>query len=152
GRRIVALPATQLSHPASLTLNQPSTLNASTNAADLLVISYRDFIPSLTAIQPPSGLNYVTLRQTQPSPNYSVKVVDVEDVFDEFSYGVHTPRAIKDFLALATTSWATKPGYVMLVGDASYDPRNYLGYGNFDFVPTKLIDSGFKNDQTALET
>ena len=28
---------------------------------------------------------------------------------------------------------------MLLVGDASADPRNYLGYGDFDFVPTKLI-------------
>lgn len=155
GRRIVALPATQLSHPASITLNTPSNLHDQTdpaNAADLVVISYKDFIPSLTAIQPPSSLSFVALRQSQPSPNYSVKVVDVEDVFDEFSYGVHTPQAIRDFLSLATTTWSKKPGYVMLLGDASYDPRNYQGYGNFDFVPTKLIDTGFKNDATSLET
>jgi hypothetical protein len=27
------------------------------------------------------------------------------------------------------------------VGDASFDPKNYYGYGDFDFVPTKLIDT-----------
>jgi hypothetical protein len=27
------------------------------------------------------------------------------------------------------------------VGDASYDPRNYLGFGDFDFVPTRMIDT-----------
>ena len=27
------------------------------------------------------------------------------------------------------------------MGDASLDPRNYLGFGRFDFVPTKLIDT-----------
>ena len=30
---------------------------------------------------------------------------------------------------------------MLLVGDASFDPRNYLGLGDFDFVPTKLIDT-----------
>jgi hypothetical protein len=30
---------------------------------------------------------------------------------------------------------------VLLVGDASFDPRNYLGLGDFDFLPTKLIDT-----------
>jgi hypothetical protein len=28
---------------------------------------------------------------------------------------------------------------VLLVGDASFDPRNYLGFGSFDLVPTKLV-------------
>jgi hypothetical protein len=40
----------------------------------------------------------------------------------------------------------------MLVGDASYDPRNYLGVGNFDFVPTKQVDTGTASSATALET
>jgi hypothetical protein len=30
---------------------------------------------------------------------------------------------------------------VLLVGDASFDPRNYLGYGSLDFVPTKLVET-----------
>jgi hypothetical protein len=30
-----------------------------------------------------------------------------------------------------------------LVGDASYDPRNYLGQGSFDLVPTKLVDTAY---------
>ncbi len=141
GRRLVALPATQLSHPISLVLNTPSTLNATTNGADLVIISYKDFIPALAPL--------VAQRQSQ----YSVTVADVEDVFDEFSYGVHTPRAIRDFLTRATTAWTgAHPRYVLLVGDASYDPRNYQAYGNFDFVPTKLVDTGFRGDESALET
>jgi Peptidase family C25 len=140
GRRLIALPDTQLSHPVSLALNTPSTLNLATNGADLVIISHKDFIPALAPL--------VAQRQSQ----FSVRVADVEDVFDEFSYGVHTPQAIRDFLARASTNWATPPHYVLLVGDASYDPRNYTGFGNFDFVPTKLVDTGFRNDQTALET
>src|SRR4029077_5814817 len=33
------------------------------------------------------------------------------------------------------------PQSILLVGDASLDPRNYLGFGDFDFVPTRLIDT-----------
>jgi hypothetical protein len=32
---------------------------------------------------------------------------------------------------------------VIFAGDASYDPRNYLGLGNRDFVPTKLVDATY---------
>jgi len=68
-------------------------------------------------------------------------VVDVEDVYDEFSYGAHTPYAVRDFLAWTTSHWQTTPQYVLLVGDSSWDPRNHLDQGNNDFVPTKLIDT-----------
>ena len=30
---------------------------------------------------------------------------------------------------------------VLLVGDASFDSRNYLGLGDFDFLPTKLVET-----------
>ncbi len=33
---------------------------------------------------------------------------------------------------------------MLLVGDASYDPRNYEGFGYWDLVPTKLIDTSFE--------
>jgi hypothetical protein len=130
GRRLIALPDTQLSEAASLTLNQPSTLNLNTNAADLLIISYKDFIPALAPL--------ISQRQAQ---GFAVAVVNVEEVFDEFSYGAHSAQAIKDFLSLAYTTWTKKPRYLLLVGDASYDPRNYLGNGDWDLVPSKHVDT-----------
>jgi hypothetical protein len=140
-RHLIAMPAAQVSQPAWLALNQPSTLNRSSNGADLVIISYRDFIPSLAPL--------VAQRQAQ---GFMVSVVDIEDVFDEFSYGEHTPQAIRDFMSLAKNTWARAPSYLLLVGDASYDPRNYLGTGAFDYVPSKLIDTGTAGTATALET
>ena len=40
------------------------------------------------------------------------------------------------------------PRYVVLAGDATFDPRDYAAFGPGDFVPTKLVDM----DQTDLET
>ena len=33
----------------------------------------------------------------------------------------------------------TTPKYLLLNGRASLDPRNYLGFGHLDFVPTKIV-------------
>jgi len=30
---------------------------------------------------------------------------------------------------------------LLLVGDASFDPRNYLGFGNLDFMPTRTVET-----------
>jgi hypothetical protein len=68
-----------------------------------------------------------------------VSVVLTDDIYDEFSFGEHSPQAIRDFLQTATKNWATKPKYLLLAGDASVDPRNFLGFGDFDFVPTRII-------------
>jgi hypothetical protein len=70
-----------------------------------------------------------------------VQVVDVEDLYDGFTFGQHSPQAIHDYLARAMNRWRRKPHYALLAGDASYDPKNYLGQGLNDLVPTKLIDT-----------
>lgn len=140
-RRLIALPANRISTPVWLTLNQPSVLNSNGNAADLLIIAYKDFIPSLAPL--------VAQRQAQ---GYAVKIADIDDVYDEFSFGEHTPQAVRDFMTLARNTWTRAPSYLLLVGDASYDPRDRLAVGNFDLVPTKLIDTGTAGTATALET
>ena len=78
------------------------------------------------------------MRQGQ---GLQVAVVDVEDVYDEFSDGQKTPYAVQDFLSYATAQWSPAPRYVLFVGSASLDPKNYLGFGDSDFVPSKLIDT-----------
>jgi hypothetical protein len=49
---------------------------------------------------------------------------------------------VREFLQYARANWKIGPQYVLLAGDASYDPKNYLGFGDWDVVPTKLIDTG----------
>jgi hypothetical protein len=138
-RLFYAIANGQFDQPAALTLNQPSTLNQGmlsptiTNGADFLVVSHKDFIPNLAPL----------LTQRHNLQGMTAAAVDIEDVYDEFSFGVHGPQAIKDFLLHAKTNWVTKPRYIIFVGDATYDPRNYVSGGNFDLVPTKLVDATF---------
>jgi hypothetical protein len=62
-------------------------------------------------------------------------------VYDEYNYGERSPFAMRSFLNDAASHWQVKPQSVLLVGDASFDPRNYLGLGDFDFVPTRMIET-----------
>jgi autotransporter-associated beta strand protein len=131
-RTLMAFADDTVPHPASITANQPSNWNASANGADLVIITHKDF---RQAIEP-----LATLRRNQ---GMTVVVVDVEDLYDEFSFGAHTPAAIKAFLMNAAGTWARKPGYLLLVGDSSWDPRNFMDQGANDFVPTKLLDTNY---------
>jgi hypothetical protein len=131
-RLLYAIPLGQFDQPAAVSLNQASTLNLNSNAAEFLVIAHKSLFSSLTPL--------VALRQSQ---GLTTAIVDVEDVYDEFGYGVHGPQAIKNFLSHAATHWAIPPRYVIFAGDASYDPRAYENVGDFDLVPTKLIDATF---------
>jgi len=70
----------------------------------------------------------------------------VEQLYDEFNWGEKTPYALKNFLSTAKSAWVTKPQFVLLGGDGTFDPKNYLGQGENDFVPTYLVGT------TLLET
>jgi hypothetical protein len=131
-RELFAFASTQASQPASVVANSPSTWSTDAGQqADMVVVTHGDFaqqVAPLVAQRAAEGMN--------------VKVVDVEDLFDEFSYGAHTPQAVRDFLAWTKANWEKAPAYVLLVGDGSYDPRGHLGRGRYDLVPSKLVDAG----------
>jgi hypothetical protein len=139
-RLMYALPQGQFDQPVALSLSQPSSLNLGvvsptlTSGADFLIIAHKNFIPSLAPL--------VNQRLAQGK---IAGIVDVDDVYDEFSYGFHGPQAIKDFISytLTSTNWVTKPHYIIFAGDATLDPRNYQGQGELDFVPTKLVDATY---------
>jgi len=131
-RVLLALTGDLTKSPERVIANRPSSWHEGRNGADLVIIAYRDFLGSLQPLK--------NLREAQ---GLKVALVDVEDLYDEFSFGSKSPKAIKDFLASAKSSWRRSPRYVLLLGDASFDPRNHLGFGDFDFVPTKLIDTAY---------
>jgi hypothetical protein len=126
----LALTEDQIKRPFSIELDKPSSLKTTTSGADLIIITHGDFVGS---VQP--------LAEQRRNQGLAVSVVDVQDVYDEFGYGAHSPYAVRDFLAWTKTHWQNAPKFVLLVGDASLDPRNYQGQGATDLVPTKLIDA-----------
>jgi peptidase C25-like protein len=129
-RTLLALTDSKVKKPAAIALNEPSSLATKKNKADLVIISRREFFPALEPLK--------ALRESQ---KLKVALVDIEDIFDEFNNGEKSPQAVKDFLSFATTTWKKKPRFVIFAGHASLDPRNYLGFGDSDIVPTKLIDT-----------
>jgi uncharacterized repeat protein (TIGR01451 family) len=125
---LLALGASQVAKPAQLVANQPSQWHSQQAGSDVVMIAH----PSLADAVAPLA----DLRRQQ---GHTVSVVLTDDIYDEFSFGEHSPQALRDFLQTASKNWTTKPKYLLLAGDASVDPRNFLGFGDFDFVPTRII-------------
>jgi len=71
----------------------------------------------------------------------STRAIPVEFIYDQFGYGFPEPEAIRQFITyiLSHSQPATK--YLVLVGDASYDPRAYLGNLHANRLPTFLIQT-----------
>ena len=63
------------------------------------------------------------------SSNYDVNIqtVFVEDIYDEFGFGYLSPESIQEFLQYAYNYWQSpKPSYLTLIGDATYDYKDYF--------------------------
>lgn len=130
-RKLLALGGDRALHAASIEENRPSNWRRQIWKANLIVLSHRAFLPALTP-----------LLEQRKMQGYRTALVDITDVYDEYSFGHKSPAAIKEMLRSAIRPPAAESRYVLLVGDASLDPRNYLGVGEFDFIPTKLLAVG----------
>ncbi|MDZ7265044.1 MAG: C25 family cysteine peptidase, partial [candidate division KSB1 bacterium] len=117
-----------LLQPSAALLDTSADLRNANNGADLIIITHAAFRQEAER-----------LGQYRASHNgLRVKVVDVQDIYDEFNYGIFDPRAIREFLKHAYSAWQTPaPSYVMLFGDASWDYKKNLGQtANENYVPS----------------
>ena len=121
-RTYLVLTSDQVKTPAGIIEDVYGNLANPAIGADYILITHRDIGWDVSGNAYPWLNDLAALRQAQ---GLRVKVVDVEDVFDEFSYGIESPEAIRDFIAYAYTSWTPPaPQYVLLVGDSTRNPKN----------------------------
>lgn len=132
GKVYYAVEDTAIKAPVAVSASDGEVLETSSFGADLIIIAYKDFLTQAQA-----WANYRT------GQGHSVKVVNVDEVFNEFNYGVLSSNSIEKFLEHTFYFWSPSPKYVLLVGDASYDSRNYQGIGFFNYVPTRLVTTVF---------
>lgn len=138
GSRYLALTPARRVAPAGIVADQASTLRSTANGADLILISYDEYAAALHPL--------VSHRQAQ---GLRTQVVKISDVYDEFSGGIFTPQAVRDFLAYAYGSWQRPaPTYVLLVGDAHIDYLNMFRTAKPIHVPTYVIDTNQVGETT----
>lgn len=119
--------------PTTIIEDSPSNLSNTENQADYVLITHE-----LLASAPELS-NLINLRTSQ---GLQVMKVDVQDIYDEFNFGITNATAIKDFLAYTWSHWVKVPSVVVLVGDGHYNPKNYSpgveGFGRTSFIPPYL--------------
>ena len=69
-----------------------------------------------------------TLVKFRQQEGYTAGYFDVQVIYDWWSFGQVSPDAIRNFLRYAYCTWSTKPLSVVMLGDGSVDPFDYLGY------------------------
>ncbi len=132
-REYYALRNNQRKTPTSIVQDSGPDLKSTSNGADYIIITHPNFAAN---IQP--------LADYRASKGWRVQVVDVNEIYDQFGYGLFTPEAIRSFLAYAYANWQEpKPAYALLVGNGNYNFKNYPGDSiEPNYIPTfiKLVD------------
>ena len=107
----------------------PSNLQTRTNLADYVII-----VPSAlqAAIQP--------LADYRKSQGLRTMVVKLDDIMNEFNFGISSPEAIRLFLTYAYKNWVRPPKYVVLAGGGTWDYKDNLGAGG-NLIPPAMVPS-----------
>ncbi|MEO0068528.1 MAG: C25 family cysteine peptidase [candidate division WOR-3 bacterium] len=130
GRTEFAIAAAKdLRKPVALELKSPGRLWRQDIAADYFIIAPQEFIPVAQELA-----RYRTGR-IPGIPGARVLAVALEDLYNDFCFGLEEPWAVKHFLE------SKRPGYALLVGDATYDYKNNLNRTKTPGVPA--YEAGF---------
>lgn len=113
-----------------------SDLRSKSQGADWVAVGPEDL---LEAAQP--------LVDWREKNGLSAMAIPVETIYDQFGFGMPEPQAIREFIDYATENWTPAPQYLLLVGDASYDPKGYL-----EGAQTNRLPSFFIQTQSSGET
>ena len=117
--------------PVGIESDVPSNWADSQHGADLIIITHRNFRESARRLA----------DHRRQHNQLRVEVVFIDDIYDEFNFGLVSPHAIKAFLKNAYENWQPPaPFAVIFFGDASWDMKmngessvkiNYVpSYGN----------------------
>jgi len=103
------------------------------NEAGFIIITYDAWYDELEAL---ADMH----EDYEEEPLRTVRV-KLSHIYDEFSWGVVDPVAIRNFLRYAHENWrgangsAEPPQYVLFVGDGDYDYRNLLSSADDNWMP-----------------
>lgn len=125
-----------------------SDIRVNPQGADYLVITHQNFLVAAQQLA----------AHRQAVNGVRTKVIDVEEIYDEFNYGIMNGTKLKAFIKHAYDFWPEpRPTYLLLFGDASWDyHRFYATSINTNYVPSygvPVTDNWFVTfnpDTTAL--
>jgi hypothetical protein len=132
GHRYLAVSPAAL-RQAAVRRSRASDLRSARNRADYLIVGPRDFLDAARPL--------LDLRENQ---GLAARAVAIEDVYDQFAFGEASADALRSFLAFAFQSWQ-RPSvrYVLLLGDATYDPKDYLKTGVVNRIPAFMVKTSY---------
>ncbi len=119
--------------PDSITDCVKSDLRSTSNGADYIIIAHPDFKSVAEQLASFRQSNFPDTSIVNPR----IKIVYVNQIYNEFSNGLLDPNSLRDFVGYAFQNWQKpSPAYVVLLGDMSHDYRHLLSASRPSFVPS----------------
>ena len=111
--------------PESITIYENTLdLREDINGLDQVIITHPDF-----------GGAAQRLAQWRSQPGFNSMAVSVDDIYNQFSWGLFDPTAIRDLLKYLRENGNPNLLYVLLLGDGCYDYKNNSGISPGNWVP-----------------
>jgi hypothetical protein len=121
GQKYIIVEDANVLKPKSLTLSAGyAPLKDSMRSGDLLIIGDQNLINS--------AYKLIDARESQ---GLNVVPVTLDQIYNEFSNGMVSSKAIRDFITYSQINWQSPtPRYVLFLGDATYDPLDNELWGS----------------------
>jgi peptidase C25-like protein/flagellar hook capping protein FlgD len=117
--------------PLSIKPDIPSNLKDPYNSADYVIITVKDFTEAEGTL---------LYQQLWEEEGHIVKIIDIQNIYDEFNFGIRSAEAVKDFLTYCYNFWsAPELTHVMLLGDGIMDERDNSSNREFNIIPFRRI-------------
>ncbi|MBT3604349.1 MAG: hypothetical protein HN521_14930, partial [Candidatus Latescibacteria bacterium] len=137
--RFVAIDETSIRAPSAATVDEPSNLRSQQAGAAYVIVTPAEFRDAAQR-----------LADHRQSLGLSSMVVDVADIYDEFSFGHLDAEAIRSFVQNSFAQWTERPVYVLLFGRFNFDYRDLFDLarlGRQNFVPSLPFQSAVRRGQ-----
>lgn len=120
--------------PKAILPNRVSDLRSPSNRGEYLIVAPDTLRPQALALAARRAVQFG-----------SAQAAFTWDIYDEFSHGLPSDAAVRDFIEYAYQHWQEPPAYVLMMGEGSWDPKNLSGRSRPDLVPahfTRTDDFG----------
>lgn len=117
----------------SIKIDTPSQLRNKNQGVDYLIITHKNFLPAAERLKQFRETNCPDSSLGTPR----IQITTIDDIYDEFSYGLLDPFAIQSYIKYAFENYSGTPiSYVVLLGDMSYDYRELFPENRKNFIPS----------------
>ncbi len=117
----------------SLELDEPTDLRTP-GGHDYLMVAHDAFYDEAVRLK--------NLRESADGGNFDVRLVKVSDVYDEFSWGLVDPAAIRDYFKFTWENEIIPPTHAILIGGGTSDPRGYASSSLPTHIPVRYTLRG----------